>query len=92
MKLVERTDATLTLAEYAANIGSGPVIVTDHGAPMAALVPIANADLETVPLSTNPRLLEFIERSRMRVREEGGISSEDMRRRLQAEPERGAEC
>ncbi len=91
MKLVERVDATGTLAEYAANIQSGPVIVTDQGSPVAALVPIDNADLETVTLSTNQQFLDLIERSRARVREEGGISSQDMRRRFQQSPAQNAE-
>ena len=89
MKLVEKTDATGTLAEYATDIESGPVIVTDHGCPIAALVPIENADLETVTLSTNEQFLKLIERSRARVAQEGAISSEDMRRRFQPpRPER----
>jgi antitoxin (DNA-binding transcriptional repressor) of toxin-antitoxin stability system len=75
-------DATATLAEDAEGIGSGPVIVTDQGQPVAALVPIENADLETVALSTNRQFIELIERSRARVRAEGGISSEEIRRRL----------
>ncbi len=82
MKVIEKADATATLAEYAAEIGSGPVIVTSQGRPVAALVPIENADLETVSLSTNPQFLDLIERCRASVRAEGGISSEEMRRRF----------
>ncbi len=82
MKLVEKSDATGTLAEYATDIENGPVIVTDHGRPVAALVPIENADLETVMLSTNQQFLNLIERSRARVAQEGAISSEGMRRRF----------
>ena len=58
MKLVEKVDATDTLAQYMADIQSGPVIVTEDGCPVAALVPIANADLETVSLSTNQKFLD----------------------------------
>ena len=82
MKVIESTDATATLAQYAAELASGPVIVTDHGQPIAALVSIENADMETVSLSTNPQFLDLIERSRVRARTEGGLSSEDMRRRF----------
>jgi hypothetical protein len=35
-------------------------------------VPIANADVETVTLSTHPRFLALIERSRVRQNTEGG--------------------
>ena len=82
MKIIEQADATLTLAEYAAEIESGTVIVTNQGRPVAALVPIENADLETVTLSTNRQFIDLIERSRSRVRSEGGVSSDEMRRRL----------
>jgi prevent-host-death family protein len=82
MKVVEKADATATLAEYTDQVGSGPVIVTNQGLPVAALVPLENADLETVALSTNPQFIALIERSRARVRAEGGISSEEMRRRF----------
>jgi prevent-host-death family protein len=82
MKVIEKSDATRTLAEYAEEIGAGPVVLTNHGEPVAALVSIENADLETVSLSTNREFLELIERSRARVRAEGGISGEEMRRRF----------
>jgi prevent-host-death family protein len=82
-KVIDKTDATATLAEYAAQIASGPVIVTSEGRPVAALVSIENTDLETVSLSTNREFLELIERSRASVSAEGGISSEEMRSRFQ---------
>jgi len=82
MKVIENADATATLAEYAAEIASGPVIVTSQGQPVAALVPIENTDLETASLSTNRQFIDLIERSRASVRAEGGIPSEEMRRRF----------
>jgi antitoxin (DNA-binding transcriptional repressor) of toxin-antitoxin stability system len=82
MKVIERVDATASLADYAAEIDKGAVIITSQGQPVAALVPIENADLETAALSTNRQFLDLIERSRSRAQTEGGISSEEMRRRL----------
>ena len=82
MKAIEMTEATATLAEYARQVAIEPVIVTVGGRPVAALVAIENADLETVSLSTHPDFLALIERSRARRQAEGGISSEEMRRRL----------
>ena len=43
---------------------------------------VNNADMETVSLSNNPEFLALIERSPVRHKAEGGISSEEMRRRL----------
>jgi prevent-host-death family protein len=82
MKVVEKEKATETLAAYADEVGNGPVVVTDQGKPVAVLVPIENADLETVALSTNRQFIELIERSRARGRAEGLISSQEMRRRF----------
>jgi len=82
MKTVEIKDATVGLGQYAAHISDDPVVVTDHGRPVAALVAVENADMETVSLSTNPKFIELIQRSRVRQAREGGISSAEMRRRL----------
>jgi prevent-host-death family protein len=84
VKMLEMAKATAPLADYAKDAAKGPVIVTLRGRPVAALMPIENADRETVSLSTNPRFLALIERSRSRHANEGEISSEEMRRRLKA--------
>ena len=80
MKVIKITNATL--AEYAAEIDDGPVIVTSEGRPVAALVSLENIDLETVSLSTNREFLALIERSRASVRNSGGLQSDEMRRRF----------
>lgn len=82
MKKIEMDKATAPLSKYAREVSKEPMILTDKGKPVDALVPIENADLETVTLSTNLQFLALIERSRARQKSEGGISSEDMRRRL----------
>jgi len=82
MKRLEMTKATASLAKYAKDVKKEPVILTANGKPVAALVPIENADLETATLSTNPKFIALIERSRARQKSEGGISNSDMRRRL----------
>ena len=82
MKIIEMDQATQTLAECARVAGEEPLVVTRQGKPVAVILPLENADLETVALSSNPRFLELIERSRSRLAEEGGLSSEEVRRRL----------
>jgi prevent-host-death family protein len=82
MRVIDKAEATATLAEYTRGVKKEPVIVTRKGKPIAALVSIENADLETISLSTNRKFLALIERSRARQRTEGGISSEEMRQRL----------
>ena len=82
MKTVEKEQAKESLKEYVTQLKHDPTVITDHGIPIAALLPIENADLETVSLSTNPKFIALIERSRQRHSAEGGISSKKMRKRL----------
>jgi antitoxin (DNA-binding transcriptional repressor) of toxin-antitoxin stability system len=82
MRSVEMEDANQTLAECARGIDGEALVVTEHGTPVAVLLPLANIDLETASLSYNPRFLELIERSRLRLDEEGAVSPEDVRRQL----------
>ena len=82
MKIIEKVEAKASLAEYADGVGTEPVIVTVNGMPVAALIALEDTDLETISLSMNSDFLALIERSRARQKAEGGISSEEMRRRL----------
>ena len=84
MMVIEKDKATATFAAYTEEVGKGPVVVTDQGTPVAVLVAIENADLETVTLSTSHQFLKLIERSRAHAG--AGISSEEMRRRLGEQP------
>ena len=81
MKVIRIEDAKKSLAAYAAE-SEEAVVVTKNGKPVAALMPLEDPDLETISLSTNPKFLRIIERSRKRQKKEGGISSEEMRHRL----------
>jgi antitoxin (DNA-binding transcriptional repressor) of toxin-antitoxin stability system len=82
MKVVEKAKATEALAAYAEEIKNGPVVVTDQGKPVAVLMPIENADLETVSLSTDREFIDLIQRARVRACTEGTISNKEMRRRF----------
>jgi antitoxin (DNA-binding transcriptional repressor) of toxin-antitoxin stability system len=84
MKTVEVSKATLPLSDYTKEIKKEPVIITKEGRPVAILVSIPNTDIETVSLTNNPKFIALIERSRARQKSEGGISSEEMRRRLES--------
>ncbi|NEQ67810.1 MAG: hypothetical protein F6K21_20335 [Symploca sp. SIO2D2] len=80
--MIDITQASATLAEYTSNLTEEPVIITNDGQPVAALVTLENVDMETISLSTNPKFIALIEHSRARRRSEGGISSSQMRQRL----------
>jgi len=89
MKTIEITEAREALGQYAGHGENLPLVVTDHGRPVAALLPVPNGDLETVSLSTNPAFVDLIERSRERQSREGGVSGQEMRRRLNNAPNQG---
>lgn len=82
MKTLDMKKATLPLADYAKGVRKEPVILTADGKPVAALVSLHNVDMETVSLINNSEFIALIERSRSRVKTMGGISPEEMRRRL----------
>ena len=82
MTKVEFKKASRSLSEYATKARKGPVIVYKAGKPFAAVIPIRNADEETLALSTNRKFLKIIERSRSRVKKEGALSASELRRRL----------
>ena len=84
MKTLEMAEATAPLTKYAQGLKREPVILTENGKPVAALVAIKNADLETITLSSHPEFLALIEKSRARHLKEGGISGDEMRRRLRS--------
>jgi len=81
MKTVEMTQATGELPSYADQVRLEPVVVTDRGKPVMALMSIENADLETVNLSTDPRFIALIERSRALYKPGTGIPLEEIKRK-----------
>ena len=82
MKTLDITKATAPLSDYARKIRKNPVILTQNGRPIAALISLENADAESICLSNNKQFVALMEKSRARHKAEGGISSAEMRRRL----------
>ena len=80
MKTIELTEATKPLAEYVKEMDGMSLMIMYKGVMLAALVPMENADYETVSLSTNPEFIAMLERSRAQGREEGGIPAEEVRK------------
>ena len=86
MKTIEIADATSPLADYVPGVQSEPLVITEHGKPTAVILPLADTDLETVALSTNPAFIALIEQSREHTRAQPGISAAEMRRRVLETP------
>jgi antitoxin (DNA-binding transcriptional repressor) of toxin-antitoxin stability system len=79
VRLLEKAQARASLAEYVDEVGQDAIVVTSEGRPVAVLSGLGNGDLESVSLSTNPKFMSIIERARRRLKDEGGVSSEDVR-------------
>ena len=88
MKTLELRKATGSLAGYVGDAQKGPVVFTVKGDPVAALVPVTNADLETISLGSNPDFLRLIGRSRTAWKTRGGSSTAQVRRQLSRQAKR----
>lgn len=85
MKTVELADATGSFSDYAEAARKEPLVVTEKGRPVLALMPLSpHTDLENLAVTTHPAFQAIVARSEARYKAEGGISTEEMRRRLAA--------
>jgi prevent-host-death family protein len=82
MKTIEIGDATSPLADYVPGVHFEPLVITERGKPTAVILPLADTDLETIALSTNPAFIALIEQSRAQTQAQPGLSAAQMRRRL----------
>jgi len=82
VKTLELRNAGGSVATYVGHAKKGPVIFTVKGDPVAALVRVTNADLETLSLGSNRQFLRMIARSRAAWKTKGGFSAGEVRRRL----------
>lgn len=74
MKTITLTDAKNRLAQLVDSLEQGPVLLTRHGLPCAALVALdARFDQEVYSLSRNKRLRQMIDDACREVRKTAGI-------------------
>jgi hypothetical protein len=88
VKTLELRNAGGSVATYVGDAKKGPVIFTVKGDPVAALVRVTNADLETLSLGSNREFLRMITRSRNAWKTRGGLSAQEVRRRLSRPPKK----
>ena len=82
MRNVEVTQTTDSLGQSVRNLAGEPLVVTEGGVPIAALVPIDELDRESLALGDNPRLMAILEEARAQCRQGLGLSSDAVRREL----------
>jgi hypothetical protein len=83
MMLVEMADAASSLRAWVTRARKEPVVLTLKGRPMVALTPIEDGDWENVIVAAHPAFRKLLTRSRQRCKPGQGISTEQMRRRLE---------
>jgi len=74
MKKIELTEATKPLAEYVKEMDGMSLMIMYKGVALAALVPMDNADYESVALGSDPEFIAILEKSQKRS---GGASLHD---------------
>lgn len=90
MKTLKLSEVTGSLSDYARGGLREPLVVTRRGKPVVAVMPLSKYDdWESVSLSTNPRFMEIIERSRASARAEGTIPLEEIRKKHGLSPRAG---
>lgn len=82
IKTLDISEAVEPLATYVRDLHKQTTVITECGKPVAVVLPIENADDESISLSQNPKFLAIIERSRVSHRVSGGLTSEEVRRQL----------
>ena len=80
MKKIELTEATKPLAEYVKEMDGMSLMIMYKGVALAALVPMDNADYESVALGSDPEFIAILEKSRTSVREGRVYTTEEMRK------------
>jgi antitoxin (DNA-binding transcriptional repressor) of toxin-antitoxin stability system len=80
MKAIEVSEVS-ALAPHVQPGCSEPLLLTDRGRVVATIVPAGEEDVESMLLSINPNFGAILERSRIRLGSEGGLSSEQVRER-----------
>ena len=86
MKTLEMKEATGDLASYAEQVRREPMVVTNQGKPVMALMSIENADMESVSLSTDRRFIALIERSRALYKPGTGIPLAEIKQKYGIKP------
>jgi len=86
MMRVELAEATDSLSEYTRKARKEPVIVTRHGKPVAMLRSLTEDEWEDFVVSTDPRFIALIERSRARYKPGTGIPLAEIMRKYGIKP------
>ena len=80
MKVVPLEGTAMTVPELVQLVTGGSVVLTRDGQPVVVVRDISSSDWESASLVGNPRFRALIEESRRSYRDQGGVSTADVRR------------
>ena len=78
MKYVSMEEAHWTLEQIALKARSETLIVTENGEPLLSIHHLSKDDRERMALARNPKFIAIIEASRRSLRENGGLTMEEV--------------
>lgn len=81
MKTIELSEVS-ALAPHVQPGSHEPVILTQDGHTIAAILPVDENDVESLLLSVSPQFQAILDRSQRRLESEAGLSSTGVRSRL----------
>lgn len=86
MTTLDLNAATRRLSDYASELTDAPLVLTQDGKVVAALVKVDQDDLDSLALAENPQFLRLLERSRRSLHEHSGFTSDELRREFADSP------
>ncbi len=82
MENIELAQSKEALGQSVRNLAGEPLVVTEAGVPIAALMPIDELELESLAPGSHLRFLAIFEIARTQCRQGLGLSTADVRREL----------
>jgi hypothetical protein len=82
MKTLDVSKATAPFSQYARALDQEPLVLTDGDQAIAALVPIEDADLDTIALGSNTKFLALLEKAHAQRRTGAGLTTEEVKGKL----------
>ncbi len=89
MKTLELDKASKPLADYASDLGADSLVITSNKKPVAALIPIKDADRESLALSLSPQFGKIIRRARAEAKKGSVFSLKQVKQELSKDSEPG---
>lgn len=89
MKTLELEKASKPLADYASDLGADSLVITSNKKPVAALIPIKDADPESLALSLSPQFGKIIRRARTEAKKGSVFSLKQVKEELSKNSEPG---